>query len=177
MRSKIKTITITLFLIDAILLIINNEYKDPFASVIPDFNNAKHLFYLGILCFGLYLIMAKWKEELTILMVIAMVFFGISLFFNLRLAKDNYDRIQCNNGISEYYQYFEYESCEKIKNRFEEDLINGKLKYFQDKYESDWEFEERLRDEYGIQLIGISCTQFTSMECYNNLVKDYIKQR
>jgi hypothetical protein len=176
MQLKIKNITIILFLIDAILLIINIKYKNEIASVIPDLDSAKMFFCLGILSFVTYLIVVKLKKALTVAVIIAIISFAISMFFNLRLAKDNYDRIECEKGISEYFKYFEYESCEKIKKRFEEDLINGELKYFQNEYDSDLEFEEKLKDKHGIELIGISCTRFTSMDCYNNFVKDYIKE-
>jgi hypothetical protein len=177
MRIKIKQIALVLFLFSAIFIIINIKYQDEIASVIPDLDYAKFFFYLGIISFIIYLIISKLKKTLTFLLTITIISFCFSMFFNLRLAKNNYDRIKCNKGMSEYYKYFEYESCEKIKKRFEEDLINGETKYFQDKYNSDLEFEERLRDEHDIELIGISCTQFTSMECYNNLVKEYIKKR
>ena len=177
MKLKIKNIAIILFLIDAILLIINIKYRDETASVIPDLDCAKLFFYLGIVCFVTYLITAKLKKAFTIVVPMTIISFCISMFFNLRLAKDNYDRIQCNKGISEYFKYFEHESCKKITKRFKEDLINGELKYFQDEYNSDLKFEERLRDVHAIELIGISCTQFTSMECYNDLVKDYIKKK
>lgn len=177
MKIKIKQIALVLFLVNAIFIIINIKYQDEIASVIPDLDYAKLFFYLGIISFVIYSIRAKLKKTLTFLLTIAIISFCFSMFFNLRLAKNNYDRIQCNIGMSEYYKYFEYESCEKIQKRFEEDLINGELKYFQDKYNSDLEFEERLRDEHDIELIGISCTQFTSMECYNYLVKEYIKKR
>lgn len=177
MKIKIKQITLVLFLVNAIFIAINIKYQDEIASVIPDLDYAKLFFYLGIISFVIYLIRAKLKKNLTFLLTITFISFCVSIFFNLRLAKNNYDRIQCNKGMSEYYKYFEYESCEKIEKRFEEDLTNGKLKYFQDKYNSDFEFEERLRDEHDIELIGISCAQFTSMKCYNNLVKEYIKKR
>jgi|JQIA01.1.fsa_nt_gb hypothetical protein len=176
MKIKIKHIALVLFLVDAFLIIINMKYRDETLSVISDLNSAKLFFYVATLSFAIYLIIAKPKEALTITLIIAIISFCISMFFNLRLAKDNYDRIQCNKGMSEYYKYFEYESCEKIKKRFEQDLINGELKYFQDKYNPNLEFEEDLRDNHSIELIGISCTQFTSMECYNDLVKDYIKK-
>lgn len=172
MQIKIKHITLALFLIDAILLIINIEYQDQTASVILDLDYAKLFFYIGILCFVTYLKIAKSKEALIIAVTIAIIAFGISMFFNLRLAKDNYDRIKCNNGISEY---FEFDSCSRIEKRFETDVRNGEIKYFQNQYDSDLEFEERLRDKHGIELIGISCTMFTSMDCYNDLVIDYLK--
>ena len=177
MKIKIKQITLLLFLVNAIFILVNIKYKDEIVSVIPDLDYAKLFFYLGFISFIIYLIRGKLKKTLTFILIITIISFCFSMFFNLRLAKDNYNRIQCNKGMSEYYKYFEFKSCEKIQKRFEEDLINGELKYFQNKYNSALEFEERLKDEYGIELIGINCTQFTSMKCYNNLIKDYIKKR
>lgn len=177
MQIKIKHIALVLFLVDVLLLIINIKYKDEIPSVIPDLDYAKFFLFLGVVCFVVYLLIAKFKQPTTIIASIAIIFFCISMFFNLRLAKDNYDRIQCYKGISEYVKYFEFDSCEKINKRFEEDRINGELKYFQNKYNSDLEFEERLRDKHGIELIGISCTQATSMECYNDLVKKLFKEK
>ncbi|MBI6121457.1 hypothetical protein I6U50_15665 [Salegentibacter sp. F60176] len=176
MQLKFKIISIILFLIDAFLLIINTKCRDETLSVIQDLTFGKFFLYLGIACFVFYLIIVKFKKAFNVILIFAIIFFCISMFFNLRLAKDNYDRIQCNKGISEYYEYFEYESCEKIKKRFEDDLINGQLKYFLEPYNSDLEFEQRLREIHSIKLVEKSCTQFTSMECYNDLVKDYIKK-
>ena len=177
MQIRTKHIALTLFLVDALLLIFNMEYRDETLSIILDLDFAKYLFYLGTLSFVVYLIIAKSKEALTISVIITIISFSISMFFNLRLVKGNYDRIQCHKGISEYFQYFEYESCLKIEKRFAADVINGELKYFQDEYNSDLEFEERLRDKHSIELIGISCTRFTSMNCYNDLVKEYIRKK
>lgn len=177
MLLKIKNITIILFLIDAILLVLNIEYKDEVATAIPDLDFTKFFFYLGTLCFVIYLLGIKLKKALPVAVIVAMISFVISLFFNLRFAKDNYDRIQCEKGIADYFKYFEFDSCEKINKRFEEDLQNGKLKYFQNAYDSDLEFEEKLNDKYGIELVGISCTQFSGMKCYNDLVKDYINKK
>ncbi len=176
MKIKIKHIALILFLVDVLLLIINIKYKDEIPTIIRDLDYAKFFLFLGIVSFVGYLIIVKLKKAITIVAAIAIIFFCISMFFNLRLAKNNYDRIQCDNGISEYWKYFEYNSCEKINKRFEQDVINGELKYFQDEYNSDLELEERLRDKHGIELIGIRCTQATSMECYNNLVKELFKE-
>lgn len=177
MKIKIKHIALVLFLVDAFLIIINMKYRDETLSVISDLNSAKLFFYLGTLSFAIYLIIVKPKDALTITVIISIISFSTSMFFNLRLAKDNYDRTQCLKGISEYFQYFETDSCSKIEKRFEADLINGEVKYFQDEYDSDLEFEERLRDKHSIELIGISCTRFTSMDCYNDLVEAYIRKK
>ncbi|UAB75636.1 hypothetical protein [Mesoflavibacter sp. SCSIO 43206] len=175
MQFKIKIISIV-FAINTILLILNIKYQDETLSVVQDLTYGKLFLFFGFFCFVFYLIIAKFKKAFNVLLIFATIAFCISLFFNLRLAKDNYDRIQCNEGISEYFEYFEYDSCEKIKKRFEYDLINRQLKYFLDPYNHDLEFEEKIRNEKHIELVGISCTQFTSMECYNELVKNYIKK-
>lgn len=43
---------------------------------------------------------------------------ALSLFFNLRLANKNYDRITCKNGIAEYFKRFESDCDLKIEKRF-----------------------------------------------------------
>ncbi|MFY0630862.1 MAG: hypothetical protein JXR05_10810 [Flavobacteriaceae bacterium] len=177
MQIKNKHIALSLFLIDVVLLVLNIKYQDRIVSVIPDLNYAKLFFYVGILCLIICFLVAKFKDLLSFVIIIAIISFTISMFFNLRLAKNNYDRIKCNHGISEYYEYFEYNSCSKIEKRFEADVRNGEIKYFLKEYDSDLEFEEEMRDKHGIKLIGIECTMFTSMHCYNDLVIDYIKNK
>lgn len=175
MQNKLKYIALTLFLIDALLLIINIEYSDPFASAIPDLDRAKICFYLGTISFIIFLKILKTEDGLNTVAWITVIFLIISMFFNLRLAKDNYDRIQCHKGISEYFQYFD--SCSEMEKRFEADLINGEIKYFQNEYNLELGFEEKIRDKYSIELISISCTRFSAMYCYNDLVKDYIRKK
>lgn len=184
MQRKIKYLAILLYLFNALLLIGNIEYKDPFASVHQELMRCKILLFLATLGFISYGILKLFhfikKHELTLLkklVTIATIFtLSILVLSNLSLAKTNYDRIECLDGISEYFQYFEFDGCLKIESRFEEDVKNGEIIYFQDDYNADLEFEEVLRDAHNIKLIGVSCTRFTSMTCYNNLVKDYIRK-
>ncbi|MFC4632496.1 hypothetical protein ACFO3O_01150 [Dokdonia ponticola] len=185
MQSKIKYIAIALFVIDAILIVVNTKYRDPVASAIPDLSNAKIFYFLAILGLmmygGLWLIVCfkkiNLKEVLKLIHLGIITALTISVFFNLRLAKTNYDRITCNNGIAAYYEYFERDCGSKIEKRFEADVKNKEIKYFQDEYNPNWEFEKRLRDQHGIELISSSCTMFTSMHCYNDLVIEYIKKK
>ncbi|QXP59704.1 hypothetical protein [Olleya sp. HaHaR_3_96] len=176
MKIKIKYIALGLFLIDAIFIIINIKYRDQTLSVVPVLNQTKFFFFLGTLSFIAYLILLKQKKSLQLAAIITITSLSIAMYNNLRLAKDNYDRIQCLKGISEYFQYFENDSCSKIEKKFKEDVINGTIKYFQDEYNFDLEFEERLRDKYNVELVGISCTRYSAMNCYNDLVKDHIKK-
>ncbi|WP_282068494.1 hypothetical protein [Olleya namhaensis] len=176
MRIKIKYIALGLFLIDALFIIINTKYRDQTLSMISGLNEAKFFFFLGTLSFIAYLILLKQKKAFKLVAIITVTSLSISIYNNLRLAKINYDRIQCLNGVSEYFQYFEYDSCSKIEKKFKEDVINGKIKYFQDEYNFDLEFEERLRDKYNVELVEISCTRYSAMDCYNDLVKDHIKK-
>jgi hypothetical protein len=177
LQTQPKSISLIVFLITALFLVINTYYKDPFASVHPLLDKAKFFFIIGTMIFTLCLIVNKKIGNFKFFITLSLIAFGISLFYNLRLAKDNYDRIKCENGISEYFKYFEYDCGSKIEKRFEDDVRNGEIKYFLDEYNSNSEFEERLRDRHNIELIGTSCTMFTSMHCYNDLVKDYIKKK
>ena len=177
MKTKITQITLVLFIVDILLLIININYRDQSLSVVPGLNSVKFFFYLGTLSFTVYLILAKLKKAHTIILIIATTSLSFSMYSNLLLAKSNYDRIQCLDGISEYFKYFEFDSCLKIEQRFKEDVKNKEIKYFLDEYNLDSEFKERIRDKHHVELIGVSCTRFTSMNCYNDLVKEYIKSK
>jgi hypothetical protein len=185
MQLKTKYIALTLFIVDAILLILNTKYRDQVASVISDLDNAKIFYFLAIIGLsmygGLWLIVhlkkINLKELLKLINLGIITLLTLSLFFNVRLAKTNYDRITCENGIAEYFKYFEYDCGLKIEKRFEADVKNGKIKYFLSGYDSDLEFEESLKDEHDLELISSSCTMFSSMQCYNNLVIDYIKKK
>lgn len=175
MKIKTKYIALTLFLVDALLLVINMEYRDPFASVIPDLDYAKGFFYIGTLSFIIYLKLVKSNRALKITAIILIASLSISMLFNLRLAKNNYDRIKCNNEISEYFEYFERDCGLKIEKRFEADVKNGKIKYFQDEFGNDEELLETLKDRKDIEIVGKGCTIYTTMHCYNDLVIDYLK--
>lgn len=166
---------VLLFLLNLIILVINIIYRDPFASVISDLDYSKLFLFLSGISLVLFVILSSSYKEFRVLSIIASVsFLSLSIYFNLRLAKANFDRIQCNKSLTEYYDYFEVDSCVKITKKFKQDVINQEIKYFQKEYNPNKEFEERIRDQYGIKLIGENCTQFTAMQCYNELVKDYI---
>ena len=166
---------VLIFLLNLIILVINIIYKSPIASVISDLDYSKIFLFLSGLSLVILLILSSSFKELKILSIIASVsFLSLSTFFNVRLAKSNFNRIQCNKSLTEYYDYFEVDSCVEITKKFKQDVINQEIKYFQKEYNPNKEFEERIRDQYGIELIAASCTQFTSMTCYNELVKDYI---
>ncbi len=172
MSLKIKHIALTLFLVNAFLLLVNWEYKDPFASEIRDLDYAAFFFYIGAFFFTIYLVLIIFKKP-SILTYFAITAFSISLLFNLHLARDNYKSISCNNGIAEY---FEYETCSKMEQRFKTDLENGEIKYFQMGFEYDIEFEKTLKDKPQIEVIGMECTMYHSMSCYNDLVQIYFEK-
>tara|TARA_R110001583_G_scaffold20111_1_gene77971 strand:- start:3020 stop:3574 length:555 start_codon:yes stop_codon:yes gene_type:complete len=174
MRFKIKHITLTLFLIDAFLLIININYQDQTASIIPDLDYAKFFFYLGTLSFVTYFKLVKSKELLRISSIIAISTLCISIFFNLRLAKENYNGIQYYNRISEYH---ELETCEEMENRFRTDLKNNKIVYFSFGLVSDEEFTEKMKSQFGIENFNLGCTVYSEKICYNKLVEQHIEKK
>ncbi len=169
---------VLLFLLNLIILVINIIYRDPFASVISDLDYSKLFLFLSGISLMIFVILSSSYKEFRVLIIIASIsFLSLSIFFNLRLAKANFNRIQCNKSLTEYYDYFEVDSCVEITKKFKQDVINQEIKYFQREYNRNKEFEERIRDQYGIKLIGENCTQFTAMQCYNELVKDYIAKK
>lgn len=169
---------VLLFLLNFIILVSNIVYRDPFASVISDLDYSKLFLFLSGISLMIFVILSSSYKEFRVVIIIASIsFLSLSIFFNLRLAKANFNRIQCNKSLIEYYDYFEVDSCVEITKKFKQDVINEEIKYFQKEHNSDKEFEEIIRDHYGIELIAASCTQFTSITCYNELVKDYIAKK
>ncbi|ANH60565.1 MULTISPECIES: hypothetical protein [Dokdonia] len=177
-ETKLLSLIIITLLVDIILLNINFYYRDPVLSIIYDLIYARSLLFIATLILFVYALIFLLKKSFkTFLLFPAAAFLVLSLFCNIRLAKTNFDRVQCNKSIIEYYEFLGFDSCVKITKKFKQDVINKQIKYFQEEYNPDKKFEERIRDQYGIELIGESCTQFTSMRCYNDLVRDYIAKK
>ena len=99
MKIKITHIALALFLVDLLILIINVKYQDEIPTIIRDLDYAKFFFYLGIVGFVIYLIIAKFKKALAIVGTMTIFSLCIAIFFKLSLAKDNYAE---SNLIREY---------------------------------------------------------------------------
>lgn len=100
--------------------------------------------------------------------------FGVSLVLNIYLANKIYKSLQINKI---YAEYAEIETCEEMKKRFETDLKNGEIKYFQFGIGYDNELEKTLKNRYNIETFGMGCTIQPEIECYNQLVNEYLIEK
>ncbi len=153
------------------LLIFNNNNAFSANSFIPELEYSKVFFGIGVLCGGLYFFLKKWRKGLTKIMLAT---FGICLVLNLYLFAEIYESVQIQNRYTEYALL---ETCEEMENRFATDLKNGEIKYFQFGIGYDIELEKTLKDKYNIETFGMGCTILTEMECYNELVNNYLKEK
>ncbi len=148
----------------------NNELTGTgFDSV--ELKYAKRFFGIGILCIGLYFFNKNWRNLISKVMIGA---FGISLLLNIYIVPRVYRTVQLNEI---YYEYSELETCEEMEKRFSTDLKNGEIKYFQFGIGYDIELEKTLKRKYDIETFGMGCTIQSEMECYNELVNNYLKEK
>lgn len=130
---------------------------------------SKVLFFTGLISFSLYLLAKDWRNFLTKLMIGA---FGICLVLNLHLWTEYYKTLQKQNRLTEYY---ELETCEKMKNRFYIDLKRDELKYFDFGLGSIIGMDKIMKSNYNIEYYSMGCILRSEMECYNKLVDKHLK--
>lgn len=132
---------------------------------------SKGLFVLGLISFGLYFLAKDWQNGLTKIMIGT---FGICLMLNLYTLSEYYKIMQIQNTIAEYSKI---ETCDEMEKRFATDLKKGKIKYFQFGIATDIELQKSLKTKYGIESYGMGCIVQSKMDCYNDLVNDYLKEK
>jgi hypothetical protein len=79
------------------------------------------------------------------------------------------------HGAKLYKIEKQVETCEKAKAQFQIDLENGDLKYFTFGIGIDEEFNNKLEDEYGLEVYHMGCIAYPSYECYNKQVEKELK--
>ncbi|WP_028873231.1 hypothetical protein [Psychroserpens burtonensis] len=130
---------------------------------------AKVFFGIGIFCVGLYYFNKNWRNLMTKIMIGA---FGICLILNLYLIAQIYESKQIQNRLSEYYEL----DCEKITDRFKADLKNNEIKYFSGGLVGSGNLSENIK-KYGIENFELGCQVYTNLNCYNELVSNYLKDQ
>ncbi len=171
MNSKTKYIILTLAISAFGLLIFNNYKTYYWYSITPELEIAIGLFAIGIICFGLYFLLKKWRNILTKIIIGT---FSLCMAQNLYLVAEYYREIQSQNRLSEYH---ELETCEEMENRFETDLKDRKLKYFSFGLAADEKYSKRMKTELGIENFNLGCTVYSEKICYNKLVENHIKKK
>jgi hypothetical protein len=130
---------------------------------------AKVFLGIGILCVGLYYFNKNWRNLMTKIMIGA---FGICLVLNLYLIAQIYESKQIQNRLSEYHEM----DCEKITDRFKADLKNKEIKYFSGGFVGSGNLSKNVK-QYGIENFELGCQVYDNLECYNKLVRNYLKDK
>tara|TARA_R110000868_G_scaffold385339_3_gene653189 strand:+ start:19 stop:561 length:543 start_codon:yes stop_codon:yes gene_type:complete len=133
-----------------------------------EFEYAKVFFGIGILCVGLYFFKKNWRNALSKIMIVA---FGVCLILNLYLVAQIYESKQIQNRLSEYHEL----DCEKITDRFKTDLKNNNVKYFSGGLVGSSKLTQNIK-KYGIENFELGCQVYNNLECYNELVRSYLKK-
>ena len=97
---------------------------------------------------------------------------GLLLIFIFRLTIKN-----SNKQYNQLSEYEKIETCDEMENRFASDLKNGEIKYFQFGIGRDIWLQEILESKYKIECLGMGCSIQSEIECYNNMVENYLKQK
>ena len=128
------------------------------------------LLIIAIIGFILFLTLKKNKtfEKFIIGIII------IALSINLYVGFGKYQIERAERILSEYY---ELKTCEEMENRFATDLKKGEIKYFQFGISTDIELQKTLKTKYGIECFGMGCFVESEMDCYNDLVNNYLKEK
>lgn len=165
MKSRTKYLIIVISVIGFILLIFNS-IKWRYWGLI-NLLTTKILYTIGFIAFIIYY---RFKKKEKLLINIMFFSFSISLIFNVYLINTYLKR---EKSIAIKIKY-ENANCEKLKNYFETDLKNEEIKFFQYGIGIDIELYENLKSKYGIESIGMGCMKLPTIDCYNNLVNNYL---
>ena len=171
MTSKTKYIILALAISAfGTLIFISNESYSPY-SIIFKFEYSRIIFGIGVILFVLYNYVRKWPKIFGRLMIYT---FGTCLVLNIYLVTEYYQMKQSRITLSEYLKL---RTCDMMENRFATDLKNGEIKYFQFGMGTDLQLQKTLKAKYGIESFGMGCCGLPNMECYNNLVNEYLKRK
>lgn len=172
MKNKTKYILLVLITTALVLTIYNDNNELTGTSFDSDeLKYAKRFFGIGILCAGLYLFKKNWRNLLIKIMIAV---FSISLALNLYIFPQIYESVQINK---KYAEYSEIKTCNEMEKRFLVDLKNEEIFYFQFGIGYDIELAKTLMKKYKIESIGMGCLIQPEMECYNQLVNNYLKEK
>jgi hypothetical protein len=141
-----------------------------------DYNNYNLILnIIGILIlFGLFIfVISIFRKNNTLLEKISIGILTITLVSNLFLS---YKLFDYNRTIQIQVEY-ESANCEELKKRFANDLKNKELKYFQYGMGADIELYENLKTKYGIECFSMGCAKLSTIDCYNDLVNNYLKEK
>ena len=99
--------------------------------------------------------------------------FSISLIISAYLSYGYYE-MQRSIEIATKY---EKANCAELKKLFTMDLKNDEIKYFKYGMAPDIELRDNLNSKYGIECFAMGCVQFSTIDCYNDLVNEHLKEK
>ncbi len=131
---------------------------------------AKILFAIGFISSIIYFSAKDWRKILTKIMLFS---FSISLILSVYLSYAYFEREKSIATITKY----ERANCDELKELFAEDFENEEVKFFQYGMGTDIELYENLKSKYGIESYGMGCVKLSTIDCYNDLVNNYLIQK
>ncbi|MGY5353648.1 FEKKY domain-containing protein [Wenyingzhuangia sp. IMCC45467] len=171
MNKRTKYIILALGILRFIFLLYNKNFALAENSLEPpELKYSKLFFGIGVLSIGIFFLSKKLRN---LLITLAISGFTICLILNISLSIQIFESVRIGKI---YAEYGELDTCEKMEKRFATDLKNKKIKYFQCLTSFNPELEKILKNEYNIETFGMNCETESEKECYNKLVKKYLKK-
>ena len=130
---------------------------------------AKILFLIGLISVVLYFLAKDWQKALTKIMLFS---FSISLILSAYLSYAYYEREKSIAIMTKY----ERANCNELKEFFATDLKNQEIKFFQYGMGADIELYDKLK-KYEINCYSMGCVKLSTIDCYNDLVNNYLKEK
>ncbi len=130
-------------------------------------------FFLSAILLGLLIIFFFLPRRIkgNFLSVCALILSLILLFESSLITHKIIEEQRLNSIYSEYSQL----SCDELKKRFEIDLKDNDLKYFSGGMFHDLDWSEILK-ENDITELYQGCMVNLKLECYSDLVNDYLEK-
>ncbi|MDO5981742.1 hypothetical protein [Flavivirga spongiicola] len=94
------------------------------------------------------------------------------VFTTTQLTLDYFGMKRTEKILTEYHEL----DCEKIIDRFAADLTNNELKYFSSGLVGSGNLTKNIK-EYGIENFDLGCMVYNNLNCYNELVRNYLKDK
>lgn len=168
MKSKTKYLILLVAIVGLIFLIFSSikwMYWDLEYLLL-----AKILYAIGLISFVCYFSVNNWQK---ILMKLMLPSFLVSLIISVYLSYAYFD---LEKSIATTTKY-ESANCDELKGFFATDLKNNEVKYFQYGMGPDIELFQNLKSKYGIESYGMGCIKLSTIECYNDLVNNYLIEK
>lgn len=174
MYAKLKYIILTLLLLGiglGVFSYLKHEVHEYFGYYVflPEF-------YLPVILAGLLILFfflpRSLKMNSRLLTFSALGVSILLLLITLNFTLTHFSQVRYGKMMGEYSAL----NCEEMNNRFEQDLANNELKYFSFGLGGSGNLTNNLK-KYNIQNYDLGCIIRNNLECYSNLVAEYLKEK